>query len=1171
MFFLLLYQYVFCFFKYVKPNEIIDNKSVKEEDTFEISPFSNQAKHKSDIFLLNVSKTSYFRPLKIDLNQIPYNNIHFRSLHGTQYVLLSGLNTLTKKSITFESIFIFIESTKLNVYNLSLIESPISCTKGLISICTNFLTSDFLSIPAKYISTINISEQFNVLNEDSTQSDHFGILNEPHAKIILQENVKYSEIMTSIPKVMKHKSILSDNDIVFNPKKIQEIGYDFPEEYEDNLTASYFLNSSLEQINIYNSYVIAVFSNSTINLTANTSHEIEINTSSTNITMNLIESPSYRNHLILNLYLIEKCTLTFGSSFDLITNSFVLEDINIHHFNGLTARSLTSVPYVAFIPIESVVFIPERHNSENYCLCLKSRFESCVSNSECLLYHVNKLNYFVGSNSSFLSQIARSKARIINIYVTYTGLNTNDYHIVALKQSSAPGKVYNFISTSEHIQTILSVHDTALDNSTPISLSFTDITRVILQVKTGTITSLTLKNSLLNIENSFSVPSMTTDLYSLSGQQIKSITVSTILTFSGQSQLYVIGIDIILSKNALLEIKEISYFPQITFSSEAISFSDGDSELTVGVEDNGPVTVAIEDSLNDMHTVIDIHSDNSNIQLEMIVQFVLTNPLIVSYQNAFPLPQKVQFAFLPSENEMSTLSLIMPHDDDDGPGHRYNFSNITGNLNLILLTPNTVFTFIMATAREDFFVNNIPTLSLNLMDYVDSVTIYEDSVNISSKFNISMVLQKNLVYQRLTLLTNATHPLRLSLGKDNMKAVFPITIESTMRNTKIFFDDSFRQLSKKPINEIDDVTKKMLETIIIKHYTFNITLMTSLEAVPMVIVDDDIVGVLYVGNQTEFLIPENKYYSFRSGPELIVNITDDPYNDNSSLIEINQSDFLAEKVTFCGNPFIFNARSKSLTNYTLIDAPISIDLSKSNNKTWFNAFALDLNRSPITHLDNFLVDYLKSDIYSLSKNSIKNLVVTTSSSISDDSLNKISISKDRISLFSKDSTESPASIKSDFLRIYYGGSGIVNVTISEKELNQQIFLFLTRNTSKIVLFEKSWYKVSNANRFVIICEDKSSHVIIQADLMNMPDIVVVDSNWQPFEYKQKLYQAVYTNGLSFVIFITLVLVVVVISIVLMIVGFCKIKKKSANYDIKPANTMLSIPEMNNSNDNELTS
>ena len=70
MFFLLLYQYVFCLFKYVKPNEIIDNKSVKEEDTFEISPFSNQAKHKSDIFLLNVSKTSYFRPLKIDLNQV---------------------------------------------------------------------------------------------------------------------------------------------------------------------------------------------------------------------------------------------------------------------------------------------------------------------------------------------------------------------------------------------------------------------------------------------------------------------------------------------------------------------------------------------------------------------------------------------------------------------------------------------------------------------------------------------------------------------------------------------------------------------------------------------------------------------------------------------------------------------------------------------------------------------------------------------------------------------------------------------------------------------------------------------------------------------------------------------------------------------------------------------
>lgn len=1160
MFFLLLYQYALSIFNIKEQIEAINNKLINKENASNI----DQRNNLSQTFFFRVNETSYFRPLKINLSKIYENHISICSLQGTQYVSLSGIQTLVNKTITFESIFANIESVKLEVYNLSLIESPIFCTHGPIILYANYLTSDFFSISANYISTVNISQQFNILENNINDE----ISKEPHAKIILQENARYSLLKSinstsATPNPVKNE--INNSDFFSDGKLL--------ENEEDNITSIYVLNSTLEKLNIYNRYVVAVFSNSTLNLTCNASNEIQINTSSSTIYINLLESPSYRNHILLNLYLTEVCRLSFDPSFDLVTNNFILEDIRIYHSKELTAFSLTSVPYVTFLPIETVIFIPERHNSENYCLCLKSRFEECVENNECLLYHVNKSNYFYGTNSSFLSAIARSKTNIINIYVTQTKFNTNDYHIIALRQSTVPGKIYNFISTDPDIQTILAVQDSSLDQSTPIELSFTDISRVELGARTGIVTTLRLKNSPINIERSFSVANLETDLSSLATQQTETITITSLLTLLPHTTLSVTGVDLLLAQNSQMNIKEISYFPYVTFSTDFVGFSDGNNDFNVRVQNAGPATIVIQDSTFDLDKVIDIRSANSNVQLQLSVIFNLTNPLVVSFLNSFPLPENVEFSFIPSENEISTLFLIMPFDNEEGPGHYYNFGNITGNLSLILLTPETIYTFIIASARGDFIINNIPNLALNVMDVVDSVTLFEDSVNISSIYGIQLHLEKNLVYKQLTLLINTTRNFVLSLGAENMKSIFPLVIESTVSNTTIFFDETFGQLYSNSMNKKEEslanldlvYANEILKSVVVNHHTFNVTLMTNLEAVPMVVVDDDVNGVLYVANRSYFEIPNNNYISYRSGPELLVNVTDD-------MVTVNQNDFLAEKVTFCGKPFNFLAHSKSRVNYTFVETQPKIDISQSDNISWFEVFALNLEKSQVIGVSNIYVDYLQSDIFSLSMNSTQNLVVGKSSSIRDDALNGIQISKDKIKLTSNLQEGNDATIRGNHWRIYYGGSEKVVVSIDEKSLSQEIELFLTGKLAKTVYFEKSWYKVRNADKFVIIIEDKSAPVTVQADLMNMPEVVVVDSDGQPAQFTQVLYKAVYTNWLSFVIFIALAFIIVVISTVLMIVGFCRYRKKMTNFDAKQTNkTMLEIPETSGSNESEFIS
>lgn len=1091
-----------------------------------ISDFLNQ-NETTDYALININHTSYFSPCQINLNQYSQRNILIKSDIGTQYVYLTGIQSIENKSLFFESVFINIKDLILKVFSLSLIQSPIFCSNGPISLFVDFLSSDYLSIPLNYVNNVNVSKHF-YLFEQSHENPTFQDV--PHAQITLLNNAGYSKSQIC-DKYDQSPKLLADEDQIEGEQPPKEDNYSI---------GYYFLNASLRRLNIYDNYIIAIFIDSVteLNLSTNSSNQILIETDSRRIGLEHYGSKSMFPIMRFELYLKVESILIFGQTFDSITNDRIVQNIIISHDTLVTLTSTTTVPYVTTIPLSYVIYIPAREVTENYCLCLRSRFQDCIRDEECLLHRVPESNYFFGTNSTFTAQMARSNSDIINVYVTSTNPNSNDYHTVEIKPSPRSGKTYNFISSISESYTNLRIQSSALDQSSAISLSFTDITNVLLRGGTGTVAKLALKNSSLTIGQSLSIPEVVSDLYSLSVVQPNSITVSSLFEISKGIEVHTVGLGIILAPRSFLSILQVSLFTQMTIGTGTISFTDGLNEILMTIQDNGPVGISIDET-SKINPLLQIYCASTNQNLELNIAIHLTSDITLSYlfldNNYFP--EKVRFDFVPSET-LSTLSLLLPPDPDDLPVgvHIYHFDNLIGPIDLILLTPATISSFFSAIIRQDFYTANLSKLTLNMIDAFDSVTLHEDGFVIGIINDLRIRINTTFVAGQLTLMTNKTDLITLSLNSPDMDFIPPFAIEAIDDNVKIFFDDSF--------NEIDP---SVLSSIVVNHHFFNVTLMSNLETVPMVTVDDSIIGVLYEASQSYFELPSSRG-NFRSGPDIVVNIGDkqnsmvSPWAFFNRTVVIDQSEFLAKTVTFQQNQFTFIPHSKSLVHYSFLNTTVNFDLSLNNVPTTFNAYQLTFSNSELSNSDCLIVtDYLTTDIASLTTNSFVVLNATKRCAVNDELLGGMIIDSDRIEFISNTTLLTSTKVFSKLFLITFGGHQPVNVSITSKRLDTIIMLNLIGDTNKTIYFDKSWHEIENIGNFIIIVDsDQSSKLTINCQLMEMPRITIHDRYGnRVYNYRLILYQPVFTELLSSYIFIGMFVLVLLISIILIIIGKCR--------------------------------
>ena len=1161
--------------------------------------------NKNDVIVC-LSETSYSKPFQINSSWIfsyQNKNLIFFSNYGTQYIKINLTDDRIIPSLHFNSICIRINTNELNVFNLTLFESPTFSTRGKINIKANYFQSDYQSIPSEFISNVFVSNYFYVI--DNNQHN-----NEPHAQITLLNRAKqslssYKFVNSGIMDIDESNNNINDlagfyllnssqltnkiNENKMNPynafnyiRKLHQsthlnenVEYNHESEFfsfyanndYQNFFLSYEFNDDLRNVSIHDDFVTVAMSNLTqINLTSNITSRIAIATTSKQVILSCNALTNFNNYWHFALYLLNESTVVFDQTFD-SKEEEILQTIIIVHEKQLTATSATSVPYVVIYPVYNVNYIPSRKNTENYCMCARSNFDECVSEKTCLLYSVPESNYFVSTNSTFLTSISRSKYEIINIYVT-DSIDENS-HRIDIKQSLRGSKSYNFIPVHRDSSTIITVSNTNFDDSYPISLSFTDISTVNFDIKTGNVDLLILKNSPINIGNRiFEIQEVKLDASSLTIQQNGMIKITKKLHITSLKMNEAIGMGIMLANNSELIITTISEGTTITISNSIASFSNGEYEFLLYM-DIGYITFQIEEKTNS-NPLLKIVSSyfNPNINLNLI--FRLENSLSISFEEATPLPENIIIDFQPVSSSIQSLSLIMPeYLNDFNPNRKiYNFKDVTGEFNLILLNPITLISFLSSVARGDFYAGNLSGFSMNVIDLISKIELYSDYFNILLGTSLLQV-NKSFVVNNFTIITNTTNMINISLNENDHASnntdiissifesdpSFSLTIQTTANNTNLYFDKSFQEVMYNNI---------LMKYILITHKELNVTLSTELDVVPPVAVENKVDGVLYRATSKSFILGEEDTLknNYRSGPDITVVI-------ESSNININQSDFLAEHVTFksLGNrkQINFYVQAKSLVNYSFDSIGLRL-LYQSGNT--FQVYSLSLLNSPL--LDPFVVqcDYFRSyDFVSIT--GFGYISCSKLCELSSTQIDCIEIDNGTIVLTSL--SLKTARFKSPYFKIYFNSNKNTELKISivghtNSLANTFIEILLLGSEPKTIFFDLSWDLIEHANHITIVMIDKSN-LTIRVQLMELPPFNVIDSQGNQISFNLILYKPVFTSQLAFILFGAFALLILFVSLILLIVGSVKYHRKFIKTNLYESNN-TELDDINpHSNDN----
>ncbi|OHT07702.1 hypothetical protein TRFO_24052 [Tritrichomonas foetus] len=718
-------------------------------------------------------------------------------------------------------------------------------------------------------------------------------------------------------------------------------------EPEENSTIN--LNDTLTAIYIYDNHITVTLSGSqTKVLYPNATGHIEIFTTTSRLDLEFYAS-NYHIFSLLKLMINfgAECVIVFGQTWEVLGDQALENFIFIHEDLITLTTQLDEVPYVVCIPTTSVRYIPERLEKENYCLCLKSRFDECVANRYCFLYSVPIENYFSSSDSAFSTRIANSKAITINLYVTDS---EDQYHRFSIKPPSRTRKVLNFFTASNEVKTSITLYDTSESTPQDVSVNCYDITNVVISFSYDLVSTLQMKNSLLEVTKSMSIKNLIIDSYSVSTPQSSSITVLNHLRLN-KTLPRTFGIELILGPKATLHIDQISLFPIIVISQSQISFSDEESSFSISYQENN-VSVEISEATKTNPYIRVITEASSSSTVNLNISFLLINPLIVNFEEAVPFPHGIFIDFIPfskinpNQHEISSIELIMPNlPDFPMTTHLFPFGNITGSFDLILATPQTVQSFITAMIRDDFYCYNVSRVSMNIMDSLHRIVFYNDGVvaeilNNNATSEIALNFNRTFITDQMTLITNATHIIQMALSNESLKTIPKFILKTTSANSTIFFDDSFGEFQK----------TEEFSNIQIVHGQLDLNLVTDLSTVPNITVIDNVSGVLYYASNIEYKIKQSEYQfgKYRSGPSINVDFWKE---DSLPQFNISQSDFLAENVYFTGNNFNFITFNKAKCFYSFIDI----------NKVHIvpNIFQIVENDNTTYHEYAFLVKHVK--------------------------------------------------------------------------------------------------------------------------------------------------------------------------------------------------------------------
>ena len=187
----------------------------------------------------------------------------------------------------------------------------------------------------------------------------------------------------------------------------------------------------------------------------------------------------------------------------------------------------------------------------------------------------------------------------------------------------------------------------------------------------------------------------------------------------------------------------------------------------------------------------------------------------------------------------------------------------------------------------------------------------------------------------------------------------------------------------------------------------------------------------------------------------------------------------------------------------------------------------------------FLFNYLESDVKSLL--SIQSSIVAGLSVIDDDDLINVTIIGNKISCYSWMSQKIAhlnQYLSSAYFVVYYYLNQKFDVSIQSKEIESKYIFVISPQIITHIHLDESWYDVRNANNVIFVVMNASSHIIIETELRSMPNVRVVNYDFQPLKYYALLYRPVFTVQIGFIIFSSLACAVIIICASFLLISCC---------------------------------
>ncbi|KAH0791187.1 hypothetical protein GPJ56_004807 [Histomonas meleagridis] len=758
-----------------------------------------------------------------------------------------------------------------------------------------------------------------------------------------------------------------------------------------------------------------------------------------------------------------------------------------------------------------VNYQPQRPTVSSYCVCLRSRLESCKQEESCYSVGVPIEKYYQTQDKNLGRLIAEDPAPVVNIYFPdNSGIADYRFDFYRNLIGFPETKTINFRSFQTSASTSLKVYfSQTATNDYPMKLNFLGITKlrikdrdnVALSLEDMKVEQLTLVNTRLEVNSgeTLTIPTLVGDFNSLGTGVAGTISITKDLYINESTASDLSGIT--LQKGSTLHLFKISEFPTIQIFSDHIQFSNS-NERTMIVSSTTQCNFIFQDSSPLSEIPISITNEEAPTTFQPNITFLINSNMIISFSQHENNNENIQYTIMSQTISIRSIFLTMTGS--------YNNLNFVGFINIYLMSIETAGGFFNGVVER-----NVSYAMLNCTNTNLSITFKPDNIININENDIHITVDTFYI-------ASTAQSIEMEVANGVTEFInLTFLIESDIT---ISFDQSF-----------ESITSDTIKNIQILHLFNNLLMTTTGSVVPLVDVNDSVYNVLYEGTLTDITISPSTNFSnsnFRTGPKLNINC-------ESGNILMPQSSILAKNSSFTlkdDTTLTILYKNSSLVSYSFENGNVIFQLEENSTVNKFESNSLILTNTNIQNTNNlpYVVKNLEFSLSSLNEQSFPSLTVKEQCFINDNTITSLTFGNYSL-IVANSNTKSPI--------IYKEQNGVFNINTSsssltlyssEEALPNNVNIYLTESNNIQLHFDKSWYRSLIPNDFIIITD--ATNVEVSTDLLYMPTINIVNSAGQQIQFTATEHKSDYTANLAFYIFIGIIGVLFVISLILC---FCR--------------------------------